>query len=252
MINITYEKSDIQKVADLIMKNSFYAFPDVEPNAWFSPYISIGKIDDHIHGYPETGEYIPWNEIEISEAVKILLNTARHDNRKVSEDLAAAEKDVGNDPWFMKYALLCYAYGGFTPVMDKDPGLIYSRKLSRQEAADIIFTTILNAGVQAKSKLSALKSDIAQIKKENGMVGGELVDVPLKPQEGDPVDEDTVATPAPELEEDEDGELRIIPAPEPYVPQYGENDDEEVEEVEFRSSVKDRIKRRNFGTPILF
>jgi len=77
MINITYERDDIQKVADLIQKNNFYAFPDVEPSAWFSPFISVGKIDNHVQGY-ESGEYIPWNEIEISEAVKILFNTARH------------------------------------------------------------------------------------------------------------------------------------------------------------------------------
>jgi hypothetical protein len=103
--------------------------------------------------------FIPWNMIEISEATKILFNTAAHDNSKIKKDLEKAGKDV-EDPWFMKFALLAYAYGGYTPKLTQDPGVIYSKTLTRQQAADIIYTTILNAGIETKGKLSELKQQL--------------------------------------------------------------------------------------------
>lgn len=163
MINITYDESDIEKVAKLVLANNYFPFPDVEPIAWFAKYIAVGQLDNHIHGYPHLGLFIPWNDIEVSEAVKILFNTARHDNKKIAADLDQAVIDAGSEPWFMRFALLAYAYGGYTPVLDKDPGMIYSQKLNRQQAADIIYTTILNAGLETKGKLSALKQELMDL-----------------------------------------------------------------------------------------
>lgn len=159
MVNITYEHSAIERVAALILKNTYFPFPDVEPIAWFSKFISVAALDNHVHGYPHNGLFVPWNMIEISEATKILFNTAAHDNAKIKKDLEKASKDA-EDPWFMRFALLAYAYGGYTPKLDQDPGVIYSKTLTRQQAADIIYTTILNAGIETKGKLSELKQQL--------------------------------------------------------------------------------------------
>ena len=167
MVNVTYEPSTIERVAALIDKNDFFAFPDVEPIAWFARFITVAKLDDHVHGYPDLGLYIPWNNIEISEAAKILFNTARHDNQKIKNDLEQASKDVGESPWFMKFAALTYKYGGFTPDLTKeDPGIIYSRELTRQQAADMIYTTIQNAGIETKSHVSAYKENLRKVQEE--------------------------------------------------------------------------------------
>ncbi|MGE3340859.1 MAG: collagen binding domain-containing protein [Candidatus Altimarinota bacterium] len=160
MVNITYEESAIERIAKLILDNNFFPFPDVEPIAWFAKFISVAALDKHVDGYPHNGLFVPWNNIEISEAAKILFNTASHDNAKIGKDLEKAMKDVGKEPWFMRYALLAYAYGGYTPKVDKDMGLIYSQKLTRQQAADMIYTTILNAGIEPKGKLSQLKQQL--------------------------------------------------------------------------------------------
>ncbi len=183
MVNITYEDGTIQRVKELINKNEFYAFPDVEPIAWFSRFITVAKLDDHVHGYPDLGLFVPWGDIEISEAVKILFNTARHDNEKIQSDLSEAEADVGEDSaWFMKFAALAYKYGGYTPDMNgTDPGDIYSKKLSRQQAANIIYTTIQNAGIQPKSHVSALKEDLIKVQEE---IEDAEIDLELDPVSG--------------------------------------------------------------------
>jgi hypothetical protein len=162
MVNIAYEESAIERIAKLIIQNNYYSFPDVEPIAWFARYISVAALDKHVHGYPHNGLFIPWNNIEISEAAKILFNTASHDNVKIAKDLEKATQDV-KEPWFMRFALLAYAYGGFTPNLDQEPGLIYSKTLTRQQAADMIYTTILNAGIQPKGKLSQLKQEATSL-----------------------------------------------------------------------------------------
>jgi hypothetical protein len=168
MINITYEDGTIDRVKELINKNAFYAFPDVEPVAWFSQFITVAKLDDHVHGYPDLGLFVPWNDIEISEAVKILFNTARHDNEKIQQDLVDSAAAVGEDAaWFMKFAALAFKYGGYTPNLEsRDPGDVYSKKLTRQKASDIIYTTIQNAGIQPKSHVSALKEELIEVQEE--------------------------------------------------------------------------------------
>lgn len=183
MVNITYDESTIDRVKELVIKNTFYAFPDVEPIAWFSRFITVAKLDDHVHGYPHIGLFVPWNDIEISEAVKILFNVARHDNSKIQRDLDVAAADVGADaPWFMKFAALAYKYGGYTPNLEgKDPGTIYSKQLSRQQAADVIYTTIQNAGIEPKSHVSDLKVELNSVQKE---IEDAELDLHLDPVQG--------------------------------------------------------------------
>ncbi|MDF2379436.1 MAG: S-layer homology domain-containing protein [Candidatus Gracilibacteria bacterium] len=162
MVNITYQPSKIERVAKLILENNVFAFPDVDPITWFAQFIAIAKINNQVHGY-SNGDFIPWNNIERSEAFKILINTAARDNSKIRSDLDLAKNENDRGPWFAAFDQVVNMYGGFKTAKSVNPGITLSKKMSRQEAADVIYTTIRNAGIDAKSQLAQLKQALAQI-----------------------------------------------------------------------------------------
>ncbi|MDZ4216899.1 MAG: S-layer homology domain-containing protein [Candidatus Gracilibacteria bacterium] len=163
VVNTIYPESDIEKVARMILDNNIWSFPEVDPIAWFAKYIALGKINGLIHGYPD-GSFIPWQPVELSESFKMIVNTAASQNEKIKQDYNEVLSGLPeNSSWFAGYDELINAYGGFVTPDDVDPGITLSKHMTRQHGADLMYTIIMNAGIQPESKLSELKEELLDI-----------------------------------------------------------------------------------------
>jgi hypothetical protein len=167
LIIATHENAEIEETGKRVVLANQYSFPDVKPNAWFAKYIAVAKEFNDVHGYPNSKTFVPWNTVRMSEALKIIFNTASDTNAKIMEDLKAARLEVRRtfleqyaNAWFMPYAFLADQYGAVFFEPNQDPGDQYSEELTRQKAADLVYAIIQNAGIEPKSKLSKLKQQL--------------------------------------------------------------------------------------------
>lgn len=172
MISMTYEDEEIQNLQDTAFRTGYRSFPDVNESEWYALAIAVAKYNGHVQGYPN-GKFMPAKTIEMSEALKILFNAASHDNEKVRKDLTEAKIKAGkNAVWYKPYADLARKFKGFEPKLDRALGLIYNQTLSRQRAADLIYTIIQNAGIVGNpsrtARLSNLKKKLVELQKNEG------------------------------------------------------------------------------------
>lgn len=156
MMYVTEDKSALEQKGKDLLARKASPFKDVGSSAWYSKYVAAAKDASVVHGYPDTKTFAPGKSIMLSEALKITLNAASRKNEQVKADLRQARQEVKREfleeyahEWYMPYALLADDYGIVQIDSEKHPGDQYSEKLTRQKAADLIYSVIEKASIGA-------------------------------------------------------------------------------------------------------
>lgn len=121
---------DDDEIADCDVKE--YTFSDISDDAWYSPYICIGKREEIIAGYSD-GTYKPATSINFAEAAKIISNSSGYE----------AEVD---DVWYKAFVDNLAEINAI-PVSISS----FNENISRGEMAEMIYR--IKADVDSKESL---------------------------------------------------------------------------------------------------
>jgi hypothetical protein len=85
-------------------------FSDLDPNAWYMPYVRTAKFYGMLHGYPD-GEAKLANNINRAEILKLALEAAdAFEGYTIPNAVSSSYTDVADDVWFVDYANVAYTY----------------------------------------------------------------------------------------------------------------------------------------------
>jgi uncharacterized protein YkwD len=135
------------------------SFTDIEDNAWYNPYLRVAIQKRVLEGYDDA-TFRPANNINLAEALKIILNAYEKDTSTYS-----------NDPWYYPY--LGYAKdNGLLNNIENEPAHL----LTRGEMAELIYQIEQNltnneqenedSEESVDAELTALRNDLLDILNE--------------------------------------------------------------------------------------
>ncbi|MEG1497605.1 MAG: S-layer homology domain-containing protein, partial [Clostridiales bacterium] len=107
-------------------------FPDLEPNAWYVPYVEALSLDGIINGY-EDGTFKPESDINRAEFAKMMAKWAPAATTKVEKTFP----DVNTDDWFYK-DVTYMATNGYLKGYEDNSFRPYA-KITRAEIAQMIY-----------------------------------------------------------------------------------------------------------------
>ncbi len=110
-----------------------HKFTDTPTDAWYSPYVCMGKSTGIVGGYAD-GSYKPANEINFVEAAKII-------------NIAYDQPESSSDIWYQDYVEYLGSEGAIPTSISA-----FDKKITRGEMAEMIYR--LNAEVESLPSLS--------------------------------------------------------------------------------------------------
>ena len=118
-----------------ILKIENSPFPDVDKDAWFSPYIQAGKTKGIIAGYPD-GYYRPTQEVNKAEFIKIAMLAQSYYHEPNDHTRASNQfSDISTDAWYTPYVAFALEFS----FLDTGSKLRPTEGMSRGEASLIIY-----------------------------------------------------------------------------------------------------------------
>ncbi|MFA5948502.1 MAG: S-layer homology domain-containing protein, partial [Candidatus Gracilibacteria bacterium] len=109
-------------------------FPDVVKTDWFFKFVMAAKQSGIVKGYDD-GNFKPANEVILSEALKMMLESAKAEiPTEVSDDLYS---DVKKDDWFAPYFKI--AKNANLVLADYEGKVYPQEKLTRARFAEIVY-----------------------------------------------------------------------------------------------------------------
>lgn len=119
-------------------------FPDVDPNAWFAPYVCLAKEEGMISGYPD-GTFHPENNVSLPEVAKIMTGYY---------ELVPSVYDP-QAPWYMSY-LSALESGGYLPETVQSIG----QPMARDEIVELIWRIATQRNDLATVKVASLSTEV--------------------------------------------------------------------------------------------
>jgi hypothetical protein len=151
LVSFGYDESIINAMSRFIALNMVDFFPDVKYSYWYAKYIGVGLQNNQLHGYP-WGIFDPNRQINLAEALKILINVAVTDNNFVAK-IFNKNRKYANDPWFTRFDKTAIELGvlkgnadtiiGVTYDPNGSRGIDLSKLLKRVKAAELIYDIIM-------------------------------------------------------------------------------------------------------------
>lgn len=111
-------------------------FWDVNPGAWYIPFLTTGRAYNIISGYPD-GSFKPNNTINKVELLKVVLRTANIQPGNCPFQPYADTPRKGDTSWYMPYA--CYAAKYFLVDPDGSGRMHPAEKMTRGDVANLIY-----------------------------------------------------------------------------------------------------------------
>ena len=121
------------EVTEQDLLNTDSKFNDVEPTAWYAPYIVYAEDLGWINGYAD-GSFKPNNLVTRAEAVKIIISS-QQDKDSIPE-MAPSFPDVLPNEWYSKFIAFGASKGYFSGY--EDGSFKPTNNITRAEAAKII------------------------------------------------------------------------------------------------------------------
>jgi polyhydroxybutyrate depolymerase len=152
-------------------------FSDINPDAWYAPYVCAAERRGIVDGYPD-GTYKPERTVNFAEAIKIILNA-------YEQDIAGVE-EVGGERWYAPYVNSLderdiFDQSGYLPWED----------LTRERAADLLARILRYEEERVIPRLSSgcgkAPLDVPSTVTVNGMERQFLLTVPRNYVAHDPV-----------------------------------------------------------------